>query len=65
MPRPNRSTVDAFYDVFADMEPAEQEIAMKVLENTHRIAKRAAARATKPEAAAGTQIPLKEPASGE
>jgi len=44
MPKPNRKTVDAFYDVFADMDPDEQMVAMKVLEQTHRISVRAAAK---------------------
>lgn len=72
MARPNRNTTDAFYDVFADMDPQEQEIAMRVLENTHRIAKRAAARAkTQPTdkpadapLAAGSQLSLKESGDG-
>jgi hypothetical protein len=42
MPKPNRKTVEAWYDVFADMDPEEQAIAMRVLEQTHRLAKRAA-----------------------
>ncbi len=47
MPRPNRKTVEAWYDVFADMDPEEQAIAMRVLEQTHRLAKRAAPKAGK------------------
>lgn len=41
LPKPNRKTVEAFYDVFADMDPQEQEVAMRVLEQTHRLSKRA------------------------
>ncbi len=63
MARPNRNTQDAFYDVFADMSPEEQIIAMRVLEQTHRIAKRLKKPEAKPEAEtpAGGQLELREP----
>lgn len=68
MATPKRNTVEAFYDVFADMKPEEQAIAIKVLEQTHRLAKRS----EKKKAAApdwqtadtthNTHFSLKEPA---
>jgi hypothetical protein len=75
MARPNRKTVDAWYDVFADMDPEEQAVAMKVLEQTHRLAQRTSRKAApgvdtlidvtslqrSATPAAGDQIPLREP----
>jgi len=40
MPRPRRSTAEAFYDVFADFPLEDQAAALKILEQVHRLAKR-------------------------
>lgn len=36
MPKPRRATAEAFYDVFSDMPIAEQVIALRILQETHR-----------------------------
>lgn len=36
MAKPRRSTAEAFYDVFSDMPIAEQAIALRILQETHR-----------------------------
>lgn len=40
MPRPKRTTAEAFYDVFADFPIEDQAAALKILEQVHRLAKR-------------------------
>lgn len=40
MPRPRRSTSDAFYDVFADMPLEDQAAALEILKQVHRLALR-------------------------
>ena len=40
MARPRRSTEESFYDVFSDFDVEDQAIALIVLEQIHRLAKR-------------------------
>lgn len=40
MPRPTRKTSEAFYDVFSDMPIEDQTVALRILEQVHRMAKR-------------------------
>jgi hypothetical protein len=63
MPKPTRKTIEAFFDIFADMDPEEQAVAMKVLEQTHRLAQRTSRKSAPgtDTPAAGDQIPLREP----
>ena len=42
MPRPRRTTGEAFYDVFADFTLEDQAAALKILEQIHRLAVREA-----------------------
>ena len=57
MPRPNRKSIEFWYDTFSDMPLDEQAAAMKILEQVHRLAVRESKRNGKqPE-----QITLEEP----
>ena len=54
MPKPNRKTAEAFYDVFADFTLEDQAAALKILEQVHRLAVRETEK-TRKEAANGEQ----------
>lgn len=50
MARPRRSTEEEFYDIFASWPTDDQAIALRVMEQIHRIAKRAAKKSETEEA---------------
>jgi hypothetical protein len=40
MPKPNRQSVEYWFDTFSDMPLEDQAAALKILEQVHRLAKR-------------------------
>ncbi len=60
MARPRRTTEEEWYDVFSGWDAEDQAVALRVLEQIHRIAKRNGKKAEAP--VPGDQLPLREPA---
>lgn len=55
MPRPRRGTTETWFDCFSDMNLEDQAACLKMCEEIHRQAKRAAIRKPKTEPEAPTQ----------
>lgn len=60
MPRPRRSTIDEFVDVFDSWDIETQERVMDQLQLVQRLSKRRARIKTEPEPDADGQIPITE-----